>query len=81
MAAIPSSCSVNFSARSCACAGWLSIKTLIALCDILSCTPADLIDPFVEASSRKPAVGDTNVVDVHPVTAFRPVRARIVDDE
>jgi hypothetical protein len=24
---------------------------------------------------------DTNVVDVHPVTAFRPVRARIVDDE
>jgi DNA-binding Xre family transcriptional regulator len=59
----------------------LSMKTLIALCDILSCTPADLIDPFVEASSRKPAVGDTNVVDVHPVTAFRPVRARIVDDE
>lgn len=57
----------------------LSMKTLTALCDILSCTPADLIDPYVEAASRKPAVGDAIVIDVRP--EFRPERARIVEDE
>lgn len=57
----------------------LSMKTLVALCDILSCTPADLIAPYVEAQSRKTAVGVDNVVDVRP--DFRPVRARIVEDE
>lgn len=57
----------------------LSMKTLAALCDILSCTPADLIDPFVESSGRRLAAGETNVVDVRP--DYRPERARIVDDE
>ena len=57
----------------------LSMKTLTALCDILSCAPADLIDPYVEAAGRKPAVGDATVIDVRP--EFRPERARIVDDE
>jgi DNA-binding Xre family transcriptional regulator len=57
----------------------LSMKTLAALCDILSCTPADLIDPFVESSGRRLAAGETNVIDVRP--DYRPERARIVDDE
>ncbi len=57
----------------------LSMKTLVALCDILACTPADLIDPYLEAQSRKPAVGEATVIEVRP--EFRPVRARIVDDE
>ena len=35
----------------------LSMKTLTALCDILSCTPADLIDPYVESSGRRLAAG------------------------
>lgn len=57
----------------------LSMKTLIALCDILSCTPADLIDPYVESSGRRLTAGESNVVDVRP--DYRPERARIVDDE
>ena len=57
----------------------LSMKTLTALCDILSCTPADLIDPYVESTGRRLAAGESNVVDVRP--DYRPERARIVDDE
>ena len=57
----------------------LSMKKLAALCDILSCTPADLIDPFVESSGRRLAAGETNIVDVRP--DYRPERAHIVDDE
>ena len=57
----------------------LSMKTLAALCDILSCTPADLIDPYVESSGRRLAAGESNVVDVRP--DYRPERACIVDDE
>ena len=33
----------------------LSMKVLIALCDILDCTPADLIDPYVESATRRKA--------------------------
>ncbi len=57
----------------------LSMKTLTALCDILSCGPSELIEPYVEAADRRPAVGDSNVIDVRG--EFRPERARIVDDE
>ena len=57
----------------------LSMKTLAALCDILSCTPADLIDPYVESSGRRLAAGESNVVDVRP--DYRPERACSVDDE
>ncbi len=56
----------------------LSMKTLSALCDILSCTPADLIDPYVESSGRRLAAGESNVIDVRP--DYRPERAQIVDD-
>ena len=33
----------------------LSMKVLIALCDILDCTPADLIDPYARIGRRKPS--------------------------
>jgi DNA-binding Xre family transcriptional regulator len=57
----------------------LSMKTLTALCDILSCGPSDLIEPYVEAASRRPAVGEGNIIDVRG--EFRPERTRILDDE
>jgi DNA-binding Xre family transcriptional regulator len=31
----------------------LNLTILAALCDILACTPADLIEPYVEASRSK----------------------------
>lgn len=31
----------------------LSLCTLVALCDILDCTPADLIEPIVEAAKAR----------------------------
>ena len=36
----------------------LSIKVLIALCDILDCTPADLIDPYAEPAARRKTAGE-----------------------
>ena len=57
----------------------LSMKTLIALCDILDCTPSDLIEPFVAAQPRsKTAAGGANITELNP--DFRPARARITDD-
>lgn len=39
----------------------LSMHTLIALCDILECTPNDLIEPQVtEVATRKKAAGQSN---------------------
>lgn len=57
----------------------LSMRILVALCDILDCTPADLIEPYVEAGSRKKTAGEAPVVELNP--DFRPERARILDDE
>jgi DNA-binding Xre family transcriptional regulator len=57
----------------------LSMRILTALCDILDCTPADLIEPYVEASGRRKSAGETKVIDVSP--NLRPQRARIVKDE
>jgi DNA-binding Xre family transcriptional regulator len=59
----------------------LSMKVLIALCDILDCTPADLIDPYVESATRRKAAGqpDAAVVELKP--DLRPERARILDEE
>lgn len=57
----------------------LSMRTLVALCDIFDCSPADLIEPYVEASGRAKKAGGAGVVDLHP--AFRPERARIVDSD
>lgn len=60
----------------------LNLTILAALCDILDCTPTDLIEPYVESArgkARKIAGG------IQPTTAalteLRPIRARIVADE
>jgi DNA-binding Xre family transcriptional regulator len=53
----------------------LSLRTLVALCDILECTPSDLIEPVVEATrSRAAATGSRG-----PTSAGgrRPRRAEI----
>lgn len=59
----------------------LSVSVLIALCDILDCTPADLIEHYVEASTRRAATGGggATVVDLKP--DLRPERARILDND
>jgi DNA-binding Xre family transcriptional regulator len=59
----------------------LSMKVLIALCDILDCTPADLIDPYVEAATHKKTAGQSSVAVVELKPGLRPERARILDPE
>ena len=60
----------------------LSLQTLSALCDIFGCSPADLVEPYVEASTRRRTASDPSggapVTDLH--NAVRPARARIVED-
>jgi DNA-binding Xre family transcriptional regulator len=65
----------------------LNVYVLAALCDILDCTPNDLIEPVVVAKSvRKRASagrsgdGEPGGRDPGPVGAFRPVRARITPE-
>lgn len=51
----------------------LSMDILVALCDILDCTPNDLIEPkIIEATARK-AVGQQDA----SVTAIKPRRTTI----
>jgi DNA-binding Xre family transcriptional regulator len=56
----------------------LSLSTLAALCDILACTPNDLIEVSAELRRLKKAAG-TKPATPH-TGGRRPVRARIVDD-
>ncbi|WP_327174236.1 helix-turn-helix transcriptional regulator [Streptomyces sp. NBC_01335] len=56
----------------------LSLPVLAALCDILDCSPADLIEPYVEADRRKRTAGEAAVIEIN--SDFRPERARIVED-
>lgn len=59
----------------------LSLPILVALCDILSCTPNDLIVPQVETVKSRKAVGadlSDDVVDLNRIG--RPRRARITPD-
>lgn len=51
----------------------LNLAVLSALCDILSCTPNDLIQVH-QVARRAKAVNDPNVVDI---TTLRPKRARV----
>lgn len=56
----------------------LSLRTLAALCDILGCTPTELVEPVVQAraSTRRAATAGAG-----PGPAdLRPTRARIVAD-
>jgi DNA-binding Xre family transcriptional regulator len=54
----------------------LNLQTLAALCDILDCTPAELIEPVVDAPAQKAkAVGEGPVAKK---AGLRPKRAEIV---
>jgi len=59
----------------------LSMTVLIALCDILDCTPADLIDPYAEPAARRKAAGGSAAAVVELKPDLRPERARILDEE
>jgi DNA-binding Xre family transcriptional regulator len=57
----------------------LNLKTLVALCDILGCTPTDLIEPVAEPAKRRTAAGEP---DRTPAPKnVKPKRARIVRDD
>ncbi|MEV1002388.1 helix-turn-helix transcriptional regulator [Nonomuraea sp. NPDC050202] len=56
----------------------LSLRTLIALCDIFDCTPANLIEPYAETTAHK-MTGDQSAVTL--THGIRPERARVLDDE
>lgn len=52
----------------------LNIDVLVALCDILSCTPSDLIEPVVEPTTvEKTGTEDSG----RGIGELRPIRARI----
>ncbi|MEO5901307.1 MAG: helix-turn-helix transcriptional regulator [Ilumatobacteraceae bacterium] len=57
----------------------LSLPTLTALCDILACTPNDLIEVAAESGRLRKVAGTTSATT--PTAGRRPVRARIVDDK
>ncbi|MDV7136713.1 helix-turn-helix domain-containing protein [Williamsia muralis] len=48
----------------------LSMHTLVALCDILECTPNDLIEPRIVDAAVKKTVGRSNAA-VTPISARR----------
>ena len=58
----------------------LSLRTLAALCDILDCTPADLVEP-VAGTGRAPrrAAAGQPAAPAGPAE-LRPVRARIISE-
>lgn len=58
----------------------LSMRVLVALCDIFDCTPADLITPYVQEGRRPKAVAEDAADVVELTHEVRPERARIVDD-
>lgn len=51
----------------------LNLEVLAALCEILACSPTDLIE--VHATRRRRAAGGANVVEL--ATTIRPKRARV----
>jgi DNA-binding Xre family transcriptional regulator len=56
----------------------LSLRTLMALCDILGCTPNDLIEPVAEPRrTRTAAGGTTGEATVSSLKGRRPRRAEI----
>lgn len=61
----------------------LNVRVLVALCDILGCTPNDLIEPVAgEAAPRKKAAGGTGEThSAQKTEQLRPRRARITDDD
>lgn len=60
----------------------LSMKVLVALCDIFDCTPNDLITPEVVTARTPKAAGAGKGADVAELrTDLRPERARITDTD
>ncbi|HEV2374080.1 MAG TPA: helix-turn-helix transcriptional regulator [Streptosporangiaceae bacterium] len=53
----------------------LSLPTLMALCDILGCTPNDLIEPVAAPAAKKAAAGRPS--PVQELKGRRPRRAEI----
>ncbi|MFJ1699479.1 helix-turn-helix domain-containing protein [Streptomyces sp. NPDC088252] len=49
---------------------------LAALCDTLGCSPADLIEPYIEADRRKRTAGEAAVIAIR--SDLRPERATII---
>ncbi|MFB6717693.1 MULTISPECIES: helix-turn-helix domain-containing protein [unclassified Streptomyces] len=58
--------------------GRLSPPVLAALCDILDCSPADLIEPCNEADRRRRTAGEAAVIEIR--SDLRPERAHIIAD-
>src|SRR5258708_34436270 len=54
----------------------LSMDTLVALCDILGCTPNDLIVPEVSTKSARKTAEGTEATPHPPVVPKRPVVRR-----
>lgn len=60
----------------------LNVAVLVALCDVLACSPADLIEPVVEERQAKRVAGETKAAKGRGATkGRRPTRARIVREE
>ncbi len=56
----------------------LSLRTLVALCDILGCTPNDLIEPVADSGRKSAsATGRIGEAEVSSLKARRPRRAEI----
>jgi DNA-binding Xre family transcriptional regulator len=56
----------------------MNLRTLMALCDILNCTPNDLIEP-VAAPAKKRAVAASADASVSTLKGRRPRRAEITE--
>lgn len=56
----------------------LALRTLMALCDIFSCTPNDLIEPVAEPARRRAASGTQSAVS--SLKGRRPRRAEITKE-
>lgn len=57
----------------------LNLQILAALCDVLGCSPADLIEPVVEQRQAKKTAGESKADGTSATTkGRRPTRARIV---
>lgn len=58
----------------------LSLRTLAAVCDILGCTPADLVEPVAEAGRAPRRAAARPAAAPAGPGGLRPVRARIVSE-
>jgi DNA-binding Xre family transcriptional regulator len=56
---------------------YVSIDILAALCDVLDCTPNDLIEPIVQKTQVRKAVNQDAGKDPAAARKLRPVRARV----